>query len=133
MAWLSMFLPAYLPYFELARELYICWALWCFYKFLIGFMGGEEPLSNLLYERKEGTGLFGQRLILDGYFVQSTKVAIVQYSVIRCLLALATFILELVHSTYLYNVTANGGYIYIVCIHFVSQSYALFELGNFVR
>ncbi len=92
-------------------------------------------MSNYLYEKREAVGLFGKRVLLDDSFLQLTKLCVIQYVVVRLVLSIIAFILQVAAPTtyQLYNIQASNGYIYLQVIHVVSQILILYQLASFVR
>ncbi len=134
-AWLSLYFPVAASYLELLREIYLCLTVSSFFNFLVAFMGGEEQLSNYLFEKREAIGLFGRRVLLDDSYLQFTKLCVIQYVVVRLILAVIAFILQVAAppSYLLYSIQSSSGYIYLQVIHLLSQILILYQLASFVR
>ena len=157
-SWLAMRFHTQAIYIETLRDLYESYVLYSFTQFLIQVLGGEEALILLLKDKSPTRGvhmwglqwcckpwLMGQptrqiiitnndnnnitkRIQWTSPFFVKCKFGVLQYVLLKFILALATVILERLHLYKEGNFTFNAGYLYVCILTNASQCWALYCL-----
>lgn len=125
-------------YIETIRECYEAYAIFSFLYFLIALLGEEVLLISLLKEKSEDYGLHAWPLnkcikpwVMGSNFLHHCKFGVLQYVLLKNLMALVIFILQI------FNMYGEGlfrfdrGYLYICFISTTSQIWALYCLVKF--
>ncbi|XP_010690241.2 protein LAZ1 [Beta vulgaris subsp. vulgaris] len=151
-SFISLMKPSISVDIEILRDCYEAFAMYCFGRYLVACLGGEERTVD--YLEREGRAaskapllehgsekgivkhhfpmsLFFKPWILGRWLYQVIKIGIVQYMIIKALTAIIAVILEA------YDVYCDGnfkltcGYSYLAVVLNFSQSWALYCLVQF--
>jgi len=111
--------------------------LWCFFSLLVTYLGGWEPLSEILETKGQISHLWPlchlQQVTLGRNFLRWTEICIFQFVVIKPILALISVFLEL-NGLYMDgSFQFNRGYIYIATLNNISVSISLYYLVLFYK
>ncbi|XP_074564695.1 protein LAZ1 homolog 1-like isoform X2 [Curcuma longa] len=138
--------------YEVLRDCYEAFAMYCFERYLIACLGGEENTIKLMETQSEissstplleleyADGLvrhpfplncFMKHWYLGTEFYESVKIAIVQYMILKTVCALLAIILELLGVYGEGKFKWNYGYPYLAVILNFSQTWALYCLVQF--
>ena len=140
-SWLSLRYRRYALYIETVRECYESYVLYSFMYFLIAVLGEESSLTGHLIKSKgkeRGQHLPPMSLLLstwemDHTFIRRCKFGVLQYVVIKLLLAAVVFVLESV-GVYDEGVfSLRRGYIFVIIVTYSSQMWALYCLSMFYK
>ncbi|XP_074276684.1 protein LAZ1 [Silene latifolia] len=151
-SFVSMMRPQISVDIEILRDCYEAFAMYCFGRYLIACLGGEERTIEFmeregraahkapLLEHSSEKGvvkhhfpmsLFLKPWVLGQWFYQVIKIGIVQYMIIKALTAITAVILES-HDVYCDgDFKLNCGYPYMAIILNFSQTWALYCLVQF--
>ena len=134
-SWMALRFKAWALHFETIRECYEAYVIFSFLYYLIALLGEEAQLISILKEKPEDLGhhqfpvnLCMSPWIMGHELLHKCKVGVLQYVVIKNLLAVTIFILA---SLNLYEEGAfrlDKGYVYIAAITNISQLWALYSL-----
>jgi len=126
---------AWALHFETIRECYEAYVIFSFLYYLIALLGEEAQLISILKEKPEDLGhhkfpvnMCMSPWIMGHELLHKCKVGVLQYVVIKNLLAVTIFILV---SLNLYDEGAfrfDRGYLYVCVITNISQLWALYSL-----
>lgn len=134
-SWMALRFKAWALHFETIRECYEAYVIFSFLYYLIALLGEESNLISILKEKPEDLGhhkfpvnLCMSPWIMGHELLHKCKVGVLQYVVIKNLLAVTIFILV---SLNLYDEGAfrfDRGYFYVCIISNISQLWALYAL-----
>ncbi|CAH9099279.1 unnamed protein product [Cuscuta epithymum] len=153
-SFVSLVNPAISVYLEILRDGYESFAMYCFGRYLVACLGGEE--RTLEFMEREGqigskvplleedgghergiikhpfpTNLFLKPWKLDRWVYEVIKFGIVQYMIIKAFTAILAVILEAFHVYCEGEFKWNCGYPYLAVVLNFSQSWALYCLIQF--
>ncbi|VFQ61779.1 unnamed protein product [Cuscuta campestris] len=152
-SFVSLVNPAISVYFEILRDGYESFAMYCFGRYLVACLGGEERTLEFM-EREGQTGskvplleedghergivkhpfpfnFFLKPWKLDRWVYEVIKFGIVQYMIIKAFTAILAVILEAFHVYGEGQFKWNCGYPYLAVVLNFSQSWALYCLIQF--
>lgn len=134
-SWLALRFKHFALYIETLREAYEAYVVFSFLYFLIALLGEEAQLISILKEKPESRGrhTFPLNLILSPWIMghellHKCKVGVLQYVVIKNLVALAIVIMETLGIFHEGVFRLDGGYLYVCVISNISQIWALYCL-----
>ncbi|XP_042063317.1 protein LAZ1-like isoform X1 [Salvia splendens] len=152
-SFVSMVHPAISVYVGIARDFYESFAMYCFWRYLIACLGGEEGAIEFM--RREGRAGMKAPLLddhghergivkhpfplnyilkpwkLDQWVYQVMRIGIVQYMIIKAFTAISAVILEAFDVYCEGDFKWNCGYPYMAVVLNFSQSWALYCLVHF--
>jgi hypothetical protein len=135
-AFLTYAMPQLNLYFDLIRSLYESFVIYEFFNLLLAYLGEtNQERVNILSTKESRNLLFPFHLISfepsSPFFIMDTKIAILQYVVIRPLLTFFAIFLELNGRFHSETLLPIYGFFWYVFVGFISASIALYALGVF--
>ncbi|EGC29701.1 hypothetical protein DICPUDRAFT_42510 [Dictyostelium purpureum] len=122
-------------FFDVSRDCYESYVLYCFFKLLSGYLGGEEAIEELLNkkERQPVTWPLGYFFSFKPKrnFYRICMSLIIQYALIKPLMAITSAFLFYFGKYEDANFSTSEGYLYITIINNISVVVALYFLVMF--
>jgi len=137
-SWLSLLLrreSQWATFFDISRDCYEAYAIFSFFKLLVSYMGGQEAVQSLTSHKAPQNYAFPFSFVrLNGrQFYYRCLQGILQYVIIRPLMAVTAAALNFYGLYGEGQFTANVGYPYIAAINSVSVMIALYYLVEFYQ
>ncbi|CAM9251096.1 unnamed protein product [Discosporangium mesarthrocarpum] len=137
-SWLALRFKEMSFYISTLRECYEAYVIFCFMYFLLGLLGNEEHLGEVLRSKNAAIGnhFWPLKYCLNPWlmgqpFLSHAKLGVLQYVAIKNLAALTKVVLEM-RGLYGADVFSwKQGYVYVVFLENLSQTWALYALVKF--
>lgn len=137
-SWLALRFKYFAVYLETLRECYEAYAIFSFLYFLFALLGDEHQIVAKLKEKPQHYGnhqwpisMVAAPWIMGHDLLQKCKFGVLQYVLIKNLLALLVSVLHYYHSYHEGSFRLDQSYIYICVINNMSQLWALYCLVVF--
>jgi Organic solute transporter Ostalpha len=136
-SWLGLRFRSSAVYFDTMRECYESMVIYSFYSFLVEYLGGERHLARLLRSKETFKHPFPFNYMDDwpmgGVFLHKTKVGILQFVVLKPIMALLSFGFDAIGMYWDGEWSWGYAYPYIMLIDNISQTIALYALIVFYQ
>jgi len=133
-SWLDLMFKDQSFYFTLVRDCYEAYVLYMFFRLLIELSDGEEALVQKLEQVSQmrcSCPMCCMHIKPGRIFMHRCKQMLLQFVVLKPIMAVAIFLMEILDVYDEGNFAANRGYLYITIIYNVSFTLALYFLFLF--
>lgn len=131
-AWLSLRYKDSAKYLSLIRECYEAFVIYNFTFYLIALVAESQEALISMLEKKEMHHLMPfcclPKWKMGSSFLRRIKFGVLQFTIVRAVLAIITFFLELDDKYDEGHFSPNRGYVYIICLVNLSQIWAMYCL-----